>query len=166
MHRRVRDVDRAAHVLHIDIAGPFNASYEGFHYFLVGAPQTPRLPLLIRRASLLRTRTSVEVCAASEKKMTAYFESLSFEGFEIKDSTRIKRLHSDRAGEFTSPILREVSLEPPQHIPHPHLWVRPARPNGTAERSVGLIKTLASRCPQRIRVTRGVSGHTLSETIL
>ena len=51
-------------------------------------------------ARLLKTRTSVEVCAALER-MTSFFESISFAGFEITDSPRIKRLHSDRAREFT-----------------------------------------------------------------
>ena len=37
IHRRIRDVDRATHVLHIDIAGPLIESNDGFHYFLVGA---------------------------------------------------------------------------------------------------------------------------------
>ena len=143
VHRRVRDVDRATHVLHIDIAGPFNASYEGFHYFLVGALRLPDLPLLID-VRLLRTRTSVEVCAALEK-MTAYFESLSFEGFEIKDSTRIKRLHSDRAGEFTAPFF-EKFLSNHRSIYHTLTSGYDPQANGTAERSVGLIKTLASRC--------------------
>ena len=91
--------------MHIDIAGPLNAFYNGLHYFLVGALRLPDLPLLID-VRFLKTRTSVEVCAALEK-MTAYFESLSFEGFEIKDSTRIKRLHSDRTGEFTAPFFEK-----------------------------------------------------------
>ena len=64
----------------------------------------PDQPLLID-VRLLRTRTSLEVCSALER-MTAFFESLSFEGFEITDSPRIKRLHSDRAGEFTAPYFQ------------------------------------------------------------
>ena len=100
LHERVRDVDKATHVLHIDIAGPYIESHEGHHYFLVGALRLPDRPLLID-VRLLKTRTSVEVCAALER-MTSFFESLSFEGFEITDPPRIKRLHSDRAREFTA----------------------------------------------------------------
>ena len=40
------------------------------------------------------------------EKMTAFFESLCFECLPITDSSRIKRLHPDRAGEFTAPYLQ------------------------------------------------------------
>ena len=73
LHKRIRDVDRATHVLHIDIAGPYIESHEGHHYFLVGALRLPDRPLL--DASLFKTRTLVEVCAALER-MTSFFESL------------------------------------------------------------------------------------------
>ena len=149
IHRRVRGVDRATHVLHIGIAGPFNASYDGFHYFLVGALRLPDIPLL-NDVRMLRTSTSVEVCAALEK-ITAYFECLSFEGFKITDSTRIKRLHSDKAGEFTAPYF-ERSLSNHRSIYHTFTSGYDPQANGTAERSVGLVKTL----PQLFRPTRGV----------
>ena len=71
MHRRVRDVDRATHVLHIDIAGPLLCSEDKYFYYLVGALRLPDLPLLID-VRFLRTRSSVEVCDALEK-MTAFF---------------------------------------------------------------------------------------------
>ena len=142
-HCRVRDVDWATRVLQIDIAGPLNASYEGFHDFPVGALRLPDLPLLID-ARLLKARTSVEVCAALEK-MTACFESLSLEGFEIKDSMRIKRLHSDRVGEFTAPFFMRL-LSNHCSIYHTLNSGYDLQTNGTAERAVGLIKTLASRC--------------------
>ena len=41
MHRSVRDIDKATHVLHIDIAGPLTLSDDGFTYFLVGALRLP-----------------------------------------------------------------------------------------------------------------------------
>ena len=41
LHKRVRDVDKATPVLHIDIAGPYIESHEGHHYFLVGALRLP-----------------------------------------------------------------------------------------------------------------------------
>ena len=37
IHRRVRDIDKATHTLHIDIAGPLTKSDDGYVYFLVGA---------------------------------------------------------------------------------------------------------------------------------
>ena len=37
----VRDIDKATHVLHIDIAGPLTLSDDGFTYFLVGALRLP-----------------------------------------------------------------------------------------------------------------------------
>ena len=66
LHKRVRDVDKALHVLRIDIAGPYIESYEGHHYFFVGALRLPDRPLMID-VRLLKTRTSVEVCAAFER---------------------------------------------------------------------------------------------------
>ena len=100
LHKRIRDVAKATHVLHIDIAGPYIESHEVHHHFLVGALRLPDRPLMID-VRLLKTRTSMEVCAALER-MTSFFESLSFGGFEITDSPRIKRLQSDKAKEFTA----------------------------------------------------------------
>ena len=70
VHRTVRDADKASHVLHIDIAGPFLSSDDGYSYFLVGALRLPGFPLLID-VRLLTSRTSVEVCDQLER-MTAY----------------------------------------------------------------------------------------------
>ena len=143
LHKRVRDVDKATHVLHIDIAGPYIESHEGHHYFLVGALRLPDRPLLID-VRLLKTRTSVEVCAALER-MTSFFESLSFEGFEITDSPRIKRLHSDRAREFTALYFLKF-LSNHRSIYHTLTTGYDPQANGTAERSVGLMKALSARC--------------------
>ena len=93
MRRRVRDVDKATHVLHIDIAGPLNESYDGYVYFLVGALRLPGYPLLID-VRLLQTRTSAEVCHQLDV-MVANFESLYFEDFPLNEAPRIWRLHSD-----------------------------------------------------------------------
>ena len=101
IHRKIRDIDRATHTLHIDIAGPFTTSDDGFTYFLVGALRLPGFPLLIDVRSL-SSRGSVEVCDALERTV-AFFESLQSKGFTITDSSRVKRLHSDHAGEFTAP---------------------------------------------------------------
>ena len=143
LHKRVRNVDRATHVLHIDIAGPYIESHEGHRHFLVGALRLPNRPLLID-ARLLKTRTSVEVCAALER-MTSFFESLSFEGFEITDSPRIKRLHSDRAREFTALYFQKF-LSNHRSIYHTLTTGYDPQANGTAERSVGLMKALSARC--------------------
>ena len=144
LHKRVRDVDRATHVLHIDIAGPYIESHEGHHYFLVGALRLPNRPLLID-ARLLKTRTSVEVCAALER-MTSFLESLSFEGFEITDSPRIKRLHSDRDKESSLPLYFQKFLSNHRSIYHTLTTGYDPQANGTAERSVGLMKALSARC--------------------
>ena len=47
IHRSVRDVDKATHVLHIDIAGSIPRPEDGLNYFLVGALRLPDCPLLI-----------------------------------------------------------------------------------------------------------------------
>ena len=130
-------------MLPVDIARPYIESHEGHHYFLVGALRLPDRPLLID-ARLLKTRTSVEVCSALER-MTSFFEGLSFEGFEITDSPRIKRLHSDRAREFTALYFRKF-LSNHRSIYHTLTTGYDPQANGTAERSVGLMKALSARC--------------------
>ena len=143
INNRNLSVDKATHVLHINIAGPYIESHEGHHYFLVGALRLPDRPLMID-VRLLRTRTSVEVCAALER-MTSFFESLSFEELEITDSPRIKRLHSDRAREFTALCFQKL-LSNHRSIYHTLTTGYDPQANGTAERSAGLMKALSARC--------------------
>ena len=143
IHRTIRDIDKATHTLHIDIAGPLVTSDDGFTYFLVGALRLPGFPLLID-VRLLTTRTSTEVCDELEK-MVAFFEALQSEGFAIGETSRIKRLHSDRAGEFTAPFFARF-LANHRTIHHSFTTGYDPQANGTAERTVGLIKSLAARC--------------------
>ena len=142
-HRSIRDIDKATHTLHIDIAGPLVTSNDSFTYFLVGALTLPGFPLLID-VRLLTTRTSTEVCDELEK-MVAFFEALQSEGFAIGETSRIKRLHSDRAGEFTAPFFARF-LANHRTIHHSFTTGYDPQANGTAERTVGLIKSLAARC--------------------
>ena len=135
LHRIVREVDLATHTLHIDIAGPFTVFDDGFTYFLAGALRTPGFPLMIDVRNLT-SRTSTEVCDELEK-MVAFFESLQSEGFTIGETSRIKRL------------LTVTEQESSLHLK----TIRPSftsgydpQANGTAERAVGLVKPLASRC--------------------
>ena len=95
-------MNKATHVLHIDIAGPLTLSDDGFTYFLVGALRLPGFPLLID-VKLLSTRTSTEERDELEK-MVAFFKALQSEGLPIGESPRTRRLHSDKAGEFTAPF--------------------------------------------------------------
>ena len=143
VHRTVRDVDRATHVLHIDIASPLSSSDDGYIYFLVGALRLPGYPLLID-VRLLQTRTSSEVCHQLDV-MVSYFESLTSEGFPLTDAPRIRRLHSDRAGEFTAPFF-EKFLAHRRGIYHTLTTGYDPQANGTAERAVGLLKALSARC--------------------
>ena len=142
IHRIVKDVDKATHVLHIDIAGPLITSDDDFTCFLVGALRLPGYPLLIDM-QLLQTRTSAEVCHQLEI-MVAYFESLSAEGFPLSDSPHIRRLHSDKAGKFTAPFF-EKFLSHRKGIYHTMTTGYDPQANGTAERSVGLIKAISAR---------------------
>ena len=140
-------------MLHTDIAGPYIESHESRHYFLVGALRLPDRPLMID-VRLLKTRTSVEACAALER-MTSFFESLSFAGFEITDSLRIKRLHSDRAKEFTALYFQKF-LSNHRSIYHTLTTGYDPQANGTAERSVGLMKALSARCLTTSGLPQGV----------
>ena len=57
---------------------------------------------------------------------------------------RVKRLHSDRAGEFTAPYF-ERFLTNHKSIYHAFTSGNDPQANGTAERAVGLVKYLAVR---------------------
>ena len=142
VHRTIRDIDKATHTLHIDIAGPLTLSDDGFTYFLVGALRLPGFPLLID-VRPLTSRTSVEVCDEFGK-MVAYFEALQSEGFAIGETSRVKSIHSDRAGEFIAPFFAKF-LADHKTIHHSFTLGYDPQSNGTAERSVGLIKALAAR---------------------
>ena len=98
--RSVRDIGKATHTLHIDIAGPFTQSDGGYSYFLVG-------PLRLPGSSSHRR---------SHTDLSNFYWDLRWSsengclpgGFTnwlpIGEPSRIKRLHSDRAGEFTAPF--------------------------------------------------------------
>ena len=66
----MREVDHANHTLHIDIAGPFAVSDDGFTCFLVGALRMPGFPLVIDVHNLI-SRTSTEVCDELEKTVAS-----------------------------------------------------------------------------------------------
>ena len=123
LHRTVRDVDKASHVPHIAIAGSLLSSDDGSSYFLVGALRLLGFPLSID-VRLLTSRTSVEVSDQLER-MTACCESLQFEGFPIGETSRVKRLHSDRAGEHTAPCFECFPLESQVDLPHFDHGLRP-----------------------------------------
>ena len=65
-------------------------------------------------------------------------------GLPIGETSRIKRLHSDRAGEFIAPFFARF-LGNHKSIHHSFTSGYDPQSNGTAERSVGLIKSFASR---------------------
>ena len=142
-HRSVKDVDKATHTLHIDIAGPLTLSDDGYSYFLVGALRLPGYPLLID-ARFLQTRTSAEVSHELDR-MISYFESLSSEGFPLADSPRICRLHSDRAGEFTASFF-EKFLAGRRGIYHTLTTGYDPQANGTGRTHQGYLSKVPILC--------------------
>ena len=76
--------------------------------------------------------------------MVAFFEALQCKGFTIGETSRVKRLHSDRAGEFTAPCFARF-INSHHTIYHTFASGYDPQANGTAERAVGLIKSLAAR---------------------
>ena len=103
----------------------------------------PGFPLMID-ACPLTSRTSTEVCDELGK-LVAFLEALQSEGFAIGETSRIKRIQSDRAGEFTAPYFSRF-LANHKTIHHSLTSGYDPQSNGTAERSIGLIKSLAARC--------------------
>eukprot|EP00971_Amphidinium_carterae_P176795 3505559-Amphidinium_carterae.1 len=76
--------------------------------------------------------------------MINIFEAMEFEGFPITSERRVRRLHTDRARELTSDFLDKFLTRYPQVL-HTHTRGYDPQANGTAERGVGMIKTLVSR---------------------
>ena len=76
--------------------------------------------------------------------MVVFFESVESKGFTITDSSSVKRLHSDRAGKYTAPCFSRF-LTNHKSIYHTFTSGYDPQANGTAERAVGLVKSLAAR---------------------
>ena len=89
--------------------------------------------------------------------MTSFFESLSFEGFEITDSPRIKRLHSDRAREFTALYFQKF-LSNHRSIYHTLTTGYDPQANGTAERSHGTHESSQCKMSHHLRTTTRILG--------
>ena len=133
----------AVHTLHIDVAGPYTETTEGFQYFLVGALRMEGYPILLH-AKMLKTRGAAEICARLGE-MLAFFEGLDSEGFHIyPDQPRVRRIHSDRAKEFVTRPFQEFCTQKGIRLTTTAGYE--PQSNGTAERAVGLIKSVASRC--------------------
>ena len=126
------------------------------------ALRLPGFPLLIG-VRLLTSRSSVEVCDTLER-MVAFFESLQSEGFTVADSSRVKRLHSDRAGEFIAPYFERFLINH-ESIYHTFTSGHDPQSNGTAERAIGLVKSLAARLEPLLLLNLIVpTGLTLSDS--
>ena len=133
----------AVHTLHIDVAGPYVETTKGFQYFLVGALRMEGY-LIMLQVKMLKTRGAAEICARLGE-MLAFFEGIECEGFPIyPDQPRVRRIHSDRAKEFVTRPFQEYCTQ--NGIRLTTTAGHEPQSNGTAERAVGLIKSVASRC--------------------
>ena len=94
----------------------------------------------------MTSRTSTEVCDELEK-MAAFFDGGFANRRRLPSATslEIKRLHSDQAGDFNAPYFSRCFANH-KSIHHSFTSSYDPQTNGTAERSVGLITFLASRC--------------------
>ena len=72
------------------------------------------------------------------------FEALQSEGLCHGETSRAKRLHSDTVGELTAPYFARF-VNSRQTIYHTFTSGYGPQANGTAERAIGLIKSLAAR---------------------
>ena len=76
IHRTIRDIDKATHTLHIDIAGPLIVSDDGFAYFLVGALRMP--------AFLYLSTFVLSPAGPAQKYAMSWRRWLLFWGFKIR----------------------------------------------------------------------------------
>ena len=111
-------MDKATHVLHIDIVGPSANSDDGLTYFLVGALRLSSFPLLID-VRLLTSGTSVEVCDALVMPSANLLNlralpSLPPLGLSVSIAIMLENL----------PLLSlNVLGQSQDHLPHLYLWV-------------------------------------------
>ena len=102
-------------------------------------------PILLH-AKMLKTRGAAEICARLGE-MLAFFEGLDSEGFHIyPDQPRVRRIHGDRAKEFVTRPFQEFCTQKGIRLTTTGGAGYEPQSNGTAERAVGLIKSVASRC--------------------
>eukprot|EP00971_Amphidinium_carterae_P134799 2671392-Amphidinium_carterae.2 len=115
-HRSLHEDDKMSHCFHVDLAGPFKQSVDCYTYFMVGVLRLPNSPLLFQ-VELLETRGSPEIAQALSRMVNL-----------------IEALDSKVSPLLTSQFLETFLTRNPQ-----------LKPNGTAERAVGMIKTLVLR---------------------
>ena len=76
--------------------------------------------------------------------MVAFLEVFQTEALPLGETSRIKRLHSDKAGEYTTPFFAKF-LSNHKTIYHTFTSGYDPQANSTTERSVGLFKKLSAR---------------------
>eukprot|EP00971_Amphidinium_carterae_P260843 5174721-Amphidinium_carterae.1 len=122
-----------SHCLHVDLAGPFPQSEDCYTYFMVGVLRLRHFPLIFQ-IELLETQGAPEVAQALSRER------------------RVRRIHTDRARELTSSFLETFLTRYPQVL-HTHTRGYDPQANGTAERGVGMMKTLVLRSLNHSKLT-------------
>ena len=108
IHRTIRDIDRATHALHVDIAGP----HYHFRRWLYLLPSW-----CFTSTRLLRSLWCLE-------QMVAFFRiAPKWRFFAIPDSSRQM---SSCVGELTAPYFERLSHQSQEHLPHLYLWLWPS----------------------------------------
>ena len=100
------------------------------------------------QVKMVKTRGAAEICARLGEMLAFFEESESFPIYP--DQPRVRRIRSDRAKEFVTRPFQEHCA--PKRIRLTTTAGYEPQSNGTAERAVGLIKSVASRCLHRTQL--------------
>ena len=141
VHRRIEMSEKAPYTLHVDLGGPMGKSIDGKVYILVGALRMPDIPLMVWGIPLT-TKGAAEVMQ-NVMDMISWFESLHLPSLASSAERRIKRVQSDRGLEFCNDCLHQALTD--KLIHHSTTVGYDPASNGTAEMTVGRIKTVARR---------------------
>ena len=127
--------------MHVDLAGPYERSVDGYHYILICALRLRGAPMVIF-GSCLKTKGATEV-VQEIASLVNWIESLNVGVLPPVGQKRVFRIQSDRGLEFCNASLAKWCHEHSAH--HSKTIGYDPQSNGTAERCVGIVRTVARR---------------------
>ncbi len=148
VHRKTPVDEKGLHVLHADLSGPHhvaqNANGNDVAYGLIAVLRIQSADLsstvLLPWVRTMATKNQIETFDNTQQ-IIAEIEGASLGGIEF--GKRVKRFHTDKGKEWDNQVFKQGMKE--MNIPHTFTQGYSPQSNGTAERYVGLLKTVARR---------------------
>ncbi len=148
IHKKVKQEEKGLYVLHADLTGPHkiatNSEGNDVSYGLIAVLRLQSADMtstmLLPWVRTMATKNQAETFD-NAKQIIAEIEGASLGG--ISYEKRVKRFHTDMGSEWLNNVFEKGMKE--MNIPHTHTQGYSPQSNGTAERFVGLLKTIARR---------------------